>query len=120
MILILATVVTVENIYARHILSAAAQAADITARDEAHANPNQYQQDAKATAESWINQLGPDLLSVDFNDPRQWAISETPGTDGEENVTVTISSRIPTWIGTETITVTIQGPVEQFYPDTGQ
>lgn len=96
--------------FADHVAQAAAQAGARKARAEADADPGGWSDKATSTAESYIQQLGPNLL-----DGRR-ITSLQP-----DNVTVgvRVTADVPTIFPGLHFTVheSSQGPVERFVPD---
>lgn len=113
-VLIFATVQFSLYFFARHVVQAATQEALSTARDEAAAPGLNWQADTEATGLRWIQNLAPSLVTSPTVDPPVLSTQ-----DGVEMVQVTITAKVPSWLGTITVTQTASGPVEQFYSDTG-
>lgn len=98
--------------FADHVAQAAAQAGARKARAEADADPNGWSDKATSTADSYINQLGPNLL-----DGRHI----TPLRPDNVTVGVRVTANVPTIFPGLHFTVreSSQGPVERFVPDNG-
>lgn len=98
--------------FAQNIAEAAAQAGARTARAEADADPGGWRGKATRKANSYIQQLGPQLLvgpSVTTMQPEQ------------STVGVQVRARVPSvFPGMDlNVTATSRGPVERFVPDGG-
>lgn len=113
-IMIFLTVQGALYFFARHVVQVATQEALSTARDEAAAPGVDFQTQATDSALNWIQDLGPSLV----NSP-DVTVSKPFMKDGIEMVQVTITAKVPSWVGTLNVTQTATGPVEQFYSDTG-
>lgn len=98
--------------FADHVAQAAAQAGARKARAEADADPGGWPDKATGTAESYIQQLGPNLL-----DGRKI----TPLQPDPVTVGVRITAQVPTIFPGMHFSVheSSQGPVERFVPDNG-
>lgn len=98
--------------FADHVAQAAAQAGARKARAEADANPGGWEAKAKATALSYIAQLGPRLLE---------GPTVTPSRPANNTVGVRVTATVPTVFPGMTFTVNeqSQGPIERFVPDIG-
>jgi Flp pilus assembly protein TadG len=98
--------------FADHVAQAAAQAGARKARAEADADPGGWQGKATSTADSYIDQLGPNLL-----DGR----SVTPLQPDPVTVGVRVTAQVPTIFPGMHFSVheESQGPVERFVPDNG-
>ncbi|QKW50428.1 TadE family protein [Streptomyces buecherae] len=110
--LIFATVQFALYFFADHVAQAAAQAGARKARAEADENPGGWGGKARSTADSYIRQLGPNLLikpEVTLLTPR----ADTVGVQVEADVpTVFPGMRF-------TVHARSQGPVERFVVDRG-
>jgi TadE-like protein len=98
--------------FADHVAQAAAQAGARKARAEADGNPGGWQGKAKSTAQTYIDQLGPNLLDGQAIVPFQ----PDPATVGVR-VTATVPTIFPGLhfhVHEES-----QGPVERFVEDNG-
>jgi Flp pilus assembly protein TadG len=113
-VLIFSTVQFALYFFARHVVQTATQEALNTARDEAAAPGVDWRGDTQATGLRWIQNLAPSLVTSPTVDPPVLSSQ-----DGVETVQVTITAKVPSWLGTITVTQTATGPVEQFYSDTG-
>ncbi|MDJ0342480.1 TadE/TadG family type IV pilus assembly protein [Streptomyces sp. H10-C2] len=98
--------------FADHVAQAAAQAGAREARAEADANPDGWRAKAVSKADSYIQQLGPQLLTN--------KTVETIRPD-PNNVGVHIRAEVPqVFPGLHfTVDALSQGPVERFVPDGG-
>lgn len=110
--MIFATVQFALYLFAQNVAQAAAQAGAREARAEADANPGGWRGEAEAKANSYIRQLGPELLvgpEVTTVQPEQYTVG------------VEIHAEIPTvFPGLDlTVDASSQGPVERFVPDGG-
>ena len=110
--MIFATVQFALYFFADHVAQAAAQAGARKARAEADANPGSWQAEANATADSYIQQLGPQLLE---------GVNVQPVTPAAHQVGLRITARVPSVFPGLDLTVDVlsQGPVERFVPDGG-
>jgi hypothetical protein len=110
--MIFATVQFALYFFADHVAQAAAQAGARKARAEADANPGGWQAEASSAADSYIQQLGPQLLD---------AVSVQPVTPAAYQVGVRITARVPSVFPGLDLSVDAlsQGPVERFVPDGG-
>jgi Flp pilus assembly protein TadG len=110
--MIFATVQFALYFFADHVAQAAAQAGARKARAQADADPGGWQGEAKSTADSYIQQLGPQLLvgpDVQTVQPEQFTVG------------VRVRASVPTVFPGMHFTVDAlsQGPVERFVPDGG-
>jgi hypothetical protein len=110
--MIFATVQFALYFFADHVAQAAAQAGARKARAEADANPGSWQAEANATADSYIQQLGPQLLE---------GVNVQPVTPAVHQVGLRITAHVPSVFPGLDLTVDAlsQGPVERFVPDGG-
>lgn len=110
--LIFATVQFALYFFADHVAQAAAQAGTREARAEAHDNPGGWSGKATAKANTYIRQLGPQLVvAPDVRTVRPRA----------DSVGVEIEARVPSVFPGLDMTVhsVSVGPVERFVEDTG-
>ncbi|OQQ17705.1 pilus assembly protein TadG [Streptomyces sp. M41(2017)] len=110
--MIFATVQFALYFFADHVAQAAAQAGARKARSTADAQPGAWRGDARDVVDSYIQQLGPQLvLSPDVK-----LLQPDPDTVGVE-----ITAKIPTVFPGLDLTVHAQssGPVERFVEDEG-
>ncbi|MCX4916301.1 MULTISPECIES: TadE family protein [unclassified Streptomyces] len=110
--MIFATVQFALYFFADHVAQAAAQAGARKARATADAQPGAWRGDARDVVDSYIQQLGPQLvLSPDVK-----LLQPDPDTVGVE-----ITAKIPTVFPGLDLTVHAQssGPVERFVEDEG-
>ncbi|MGW8380247.1 TadE family protein [Streptomyces sp. ODS28] len=110
--MIFATVQFALYFFADHVAQAAAQAGAREARAEAQDDPGGWSGKAKAKADTYIQQLGPQLVvSPDVRTVRPQ----------EDSVGVEIDARVPTVFPGLDMTVhsVSVGPVERFVEDTG-
>ncbi|MFG2312354.1 TadE family protein [Streptomyces sp. NPDC048566] len=110
--MIFATVQFALYFFADHVAQAAAQAGARKARATADERPGAWRGDARDVADSYIRQLGPQLvLSPDVR-----TLQPEPGTVGVE-----ITASIPTVFPGLDLTVHARsaGPVERFVKDVG-
>ncbi|MFZ3472159.1 TadE/TadG family type IV pilus assembly protein [Streptomyces sp. 4.24] len=98
--------------FADHVAQAAAQAGARKARASADANPDGWQQKARDTVDSYIQQLGPQLVV---------SPKVTTSRPAANTVSVEITARVPAVIPGFSMTVHAQssGPVERFVPEGG-
>ncbi|MGW7007659.1 TadE family protein [Streptomyces sp. NPDC054933] len=98
--------------FADHVAQAAAQAGARKARAEADANPGGWQGEARGTANSYIQQLGPQLLE---------GVDVSTVAPAANEVGVHITAHVPAIFPGLNLTVDArsQGPVERFVPDGG-
>nr|WP_269469982.1 TadE family protein [Streptomyces humicola] len=110
--MIFATVQFALYFFADHVAQAAAQAGARKARAEADANPAGWQGEASSTADSYIQQLGPQLLE---------GVNVQPVSPAAHQVGIRITARVPSVFPGLDLTVDTlsQGPVERFVPDGG-
>ncbi|MFD5542053.1 TadE family protein [Streptomyces sp. NPDC127079] len=108
--MIFATVQFALYFFADHVAQAAAQAGARKARATADAEPGAWRGEAQAVVDSYISQLGPQLVLS----PKVTMIQPEQHTVGVE-----ISARIPTVFPGLDLTVHAQssGPVERFVED---
>ncbi|MET7390209.1 TadE family protein [Streptomyces sp. NPDC005385] len=110
--MIFATVQFALYFFADHVAQAAAQAGARKARATADAQPGAWRGDARDVVDSYIRQLGPQLvLSPDVR-----MLQPDPDTVGVE-----VTAKIPTVFPGLDLTVHAQssGPVERFVKDAG-
>lgn len=110
--MIFATVQFALYFFADHVAQAAAQAGARTARAEADENPGGWRVEARDVVDSYIRQLGPQLVlepDVDMLQPEQ------------NTVGVEITAKVPSVFPGLNLTVHAQsqGPVERFVPEGG-
>ena len=112
--LLFATVQFALYFFARHVAIAAAQEGDRVARAEAGHPGQDWSGDAKAKANTWINQLAPNLLSGSA------VTTSKTGQSGQQGwtVSVVVTATVPSLWGSFSVTETSTGPVEQFISDT--
>ena len=98
--------------FADHVAQAAAQAGARKARAEADADPGGWQGKATSTAQSYIDQLGPNLLDGQSIKPLQ---------PDAATVGIRVTAKVPTIFPGMHFSVheESQGPVERFVPDNG-
>jgi Flp pilus assembly protein TadG len=110
--MIFATVQFALYFFADHVAQAAAQAGARDARAEADDNPGGWRGKATTKANSYIEQLGPQLLIA----PRVHPVRPEQNTVGVE-----ITARVPNIFPGLNFTVHAksQGPVERFVPEGG-
>lgn len=110
--MIFATVQFALYFFADHVAQAAAQAGARKARATADEQPGAWRGEARDVVDSYISQLGPQLVVA----PDVKLLQPDAGTVGVE-----ISARIPTVFPGLDLTVHAQssGPVERFVPEGG-
>ncbi|MFD4761427.1 TadE family protein [Streptomyces sp. NPDC058439] len=110
--MIFATVQFALYSFADHVAQAAAQAGAREARAEADENPGGWQGKARVVADSYIQQLGPQLVLS----PEVRTYRPEPDTVGVE-----ITAKVPNVFPGLDLTVHAQsqGPVERFVPEGG-
>ncbi|MFJ9901915.1 TadE family protein [Streptomyces sp. NPDC101152] len=110
--MIFATVQFALYFFADHVAQAAAQAGARKARATAHDQPGGWRGEAQGVVDSYIQQLGPQLVLS----PNVTMLQPEPNTVGVE-----ITARIPTVFPGLDLTVHAQseGPVERFVQDNG-
>jgi Flp pilus assembly protein TadG len=110
--MIFATVQFALYFFADHVALAAAQAGARKGRDQADADPHGWYGEARSTARSYINQLGPNLMGK----PRISQLGDGVNTAGVEIQ----ASVVPVFPGLHfTVDEKAEGPVEKFVPDHG-